>query len=88
MGLIVQASIVVYASLELGERYTLMNQDTVNDRILLGCFVQLLNSQKLVELDQDKQIEFEKLRNKQEEAKNQNDEETESQRKEKEEKIE
>jgi hypothetical protein len=60
MGLIFQMAIVVYATLELGERYRQMNIDTLNDRTLLSAVLQLLNSQRLEELDEEKQIEYEK----------------------------
>lgn len=69
MGLIFQMAIVVYATLELSERYRQMNIDTLNDRTLLSAILQLLNSQHLEELDEDKQIEYEK---RQEEVRNQN----------------
>lgn len=69
MGLIFQMSIVVYATLELAERYRQMDTDTLNDRTLLCAVLQLLNSQRLEELDEDKQIEYEK---RQEEIKLQN----------------
>lgn len=44
MALLLHVALVIFAWIELSEKYTQMNKDSLNDRTLLNSTLQLLNS--------------------------------------------